>query len=265
MRKAFTLIELLVVVSIIALLIAILLPALGRARDQARVTQCLVNVRTLSQGYYAYSADRNGEFMRYSDNLNAILWTINIREYVGYPKVNTPAGVPVGYYEQTFCPDAPQDRPDDQVNALGGGIVGGATTPWYHAYDNRPGPGKSGIHGGSYGMNGFVYSTVLPQAQPYGYGPRDDSLYADYVEKVNEPTSTPVFADANWIDGWPQPTNAKPASFDGLNGSLGPQMMRFAIDRHNLSQNVGFVDGHAETIYVEELWELKWHQEYVYP
>lgn len=41
-------------------------------------------------------------------------------------------------------------------------------------------------------------------------------------------------------------------------------MMRYAIDRHNQWQNVGFVDGHAETVPVEELWELKWHQEYEY-
>ncbi len=62
MRKAFTLIELLVVVSIIALLIAILLPALQRGREEATRTACLVNVRSLGQAAYNYAVDHDGKF-----------------------------------------------------------------------------------------------------------------------------------------------------------------------------------------------------------
>lgn len=61
MRRAFTLIELLVVISIIALLIAILLPALGAARESAQRTQCASNLRQQGIATFAYAVDnKNG-------------------------------------------------------------------------------------------------------------------------------------------------------------------------------------------------------------
>ena len=59
MRKAFTLIELLVVISIIALLIAILLPALGAARESARLNQCLSNQKQVVTASIAFAADES--------------------------------------------------------------------------------------------------------------------------------------------------------------------------------------------------------------
>lgn len=65
----FTLIELLVVISIIALLIAILLPALGKARDAARVTQCTVQIRQIGMAMIMWS-DANKQYLPYNGTMN---------------------------------------------------------------------------------------------------------------------------------------------------------------------------------------------------
>lgn len=61
-RRGFTLIELLVVISIIGLLIAILLPVLGSARDSATMTQCRVNLRSTGQALFAFAPDNKGKY-----------------------------------------------------------------------------------------------------------------------------------------------------------------------------------------------------------
>src|SRR4051812_18489104 len=66
-RYGFTLLELLIVVGIIAALLAILLPTLGRMRETARRVRCLANLRQLGTALLAYTADNNGHYPFHAD------------------------------------------------------------------------------------------------------------------------------------------------------------------------------------------------------
>lgn len=110
----FTLIELLVVVSIISLLVAILLPALGRARDTARQVLCGSNARQLHLAATAYAQDYDGYFppAEWSTPTTPMIWSFLLMGRHGVTPGYIPSTTPHNYKHVLYCPSA---QPNDEM------------------------------------------------------------------------------------------------------------------------------------------------------
>jgi len=251
-RKGFTLIELLVVIAIIALLMSILMPALGRVKRQAQAVACMSNLKTWGLLFKLYTDDNNGYFnegfgythhARNTGPTEYGLWMNALRPY----------------YEDEWdllkCPTATRvvENPNDW----------GTFKAWIRENQpNRypaPGEGANIDFIASYGINSWTNYMLQPR------GSRPVENFWKNTQSVKRPNTVPVFADSTWNDAWPWEHDTPiPEPFDFHWGSPGTtdEMNHFCIDRHSGWTNFTFADWSVRKVGLKELWTLEWHAHY---
>jgi len=240
--RAFTLIELLVVIAIIALLLSIILPSLSKAKEYAKKTICISNLKQLNLSFSMYAQENNDKFCRGAFDWSAgssedVFWVTSLAPYYG------------SYLDALVCP-ATKRVEDESLRA------GRHDAAWKY-YEDLNFNGQQMRVYGSYGLNSWIGC------------PDDSSVQEGKIYRkrsaVRSPSQVPLMLDAfywqtgpephhgPWLDGEPWPT-------DGTNGG---QMANFTLNRHGgKTTGLLFVDGSAGQKEIKKLWSYKWHKQF---
>jgi len=249
--KGFTLIELLVVISIIALLLSILMPALSKVKEKARAIVCRSNLKQISQAMIMYSVEHDDKTMAvewYANVDPGEYWFFQLRPYLGLKngdQYGTEQELAVGYCPSTKPP-------------ITSWLVGTAKHYWQW----------QGAEG-SYGINLWATEYIIsPDGLVYNPPSSIGIPWGNRLASI--PGRVPFVGDCNWVGNLAQDTDEGPYNGGSNDYTVeeGPQSLapgwsnvgRYCLDRHNMAINMGFVDGHVEGVPLEELWKLKWHR-----
>ena len=225
------------VIAIIALLMSILMPALGRIRKQAKDVLCQSNLGQWQLCFQMYLDNWDYSFnagwpSEYSDGA-LMEWHNSLEGYYG------------GGIELACCPMA--TKPVSEGGRIPFAAWGIYRWNWFR-----------NIQYGSYGINGYVHN---PPA-----GMESHNRPAEYFWRTSNVKGTvyiPLFSDAQRFDGWPLETDIPPRFvYDYFGGVADNQMRRFCVNRHEGTVNCLFMDFSVRGVDLKCLWKLKWHRKY---
>lgn len=242
--RAFTLIELLVVVSIISLLIALLLPSLGKSKESARMVSCASLLRQLGMAAFAYAPDYHGYLLPQSAPSpqgpgNRFEWyqnkhlhaSLGLKPPAGWNYYNMPPGM--------ICPNARWvlENPGGAADANNKyGVPAMVVSDGLHRLDLTYGMNPVGIPGW-WDANGIVQYDRLVRGRKY--------------DTVKNPAAKMYMMDSNWSD--PQ-YGARFRYTENPDIAFLPPANNWAIAwRHFYAGNHGLVntllyDGHVEAL-----------------
>ena len=268
-RDAFTLIELLVVIAVIALLMAILLPCLQRARRQAKAMVCQAHLKQWGQILAMYTSENEGYFP-YGPAVAPIWLFRGPMSLEEGDSTGRPFTQPISTEGIRCCPMAV--REPIHGGSAGYGLGCGPKGEYFHVTWSpamtrsevwraiRPTP----TFVASYGFNSWLFESTnaLPVAFFRGVGefPRATNVFS-----VRGRPGVPVLLDSAWPDKRPSSDDVPPDE----EGELRPgdirrpcAMSAFCLNRHDGYVNGLFLDWSVRRVGLKELWTLKWYTDF---